>query len=560
MLTELSVQALGVIDRAEISLAGGSSALTGETGAGKTLLVAAMGLLLGGRADRTLVREQASEALVEGRFVLPGDHPATLGLIDNGIIGPAEGDVEIVVSRVVSADGRGKARVNGRLVPLSLLTEIGPRLVEIAGQHEHHRLGSPTYQRALLDSYCGPETAALATDVRRLVKEAIAARREVDRLREGLRERERELDVLRYEANEIATVEPSVGESERLQEEARRLEHAETIALGLESAAGALNGEGGAVDRLAAAIDSLRGAAEVDPALADLAARLDAASIEITDVAGELATRVVVPDPEQLEATRERVDALARLRRKYGEDDAEVLEYLDRARSRIAALEEIDEGLDRREDEARAREEHAAALAKELHQRRIEASPRLEKALIDSLAELSLPDARVEIGIEQVELHEGGIDEVNFLVSLNRGEGVRPLAKVASGGELSRLSLALGLLTTTGTARTMVFDEVDAGVGGATAHSIGRALTGLARNSGVQVLVVTHLPQVAAFADHQFRIRKSTDGDRTSSLIEHVSEEARVDELSRMLAGMPESERAREHAQELLEMAGEARR
>jgi DNA repair protein RecN (Recombination protein N) len=180
--------------------------------------------------------------------------------------------------------------------------------------------------------------------------------------------------------------------------------------------------------------------------------------------------------------------------------------------------------------------------------------------LIDSLAELSLPDARVEIGIERVDLYEGGVDEVTFLVSLNRGEGVRPLAKVASGGELSRLSLALGLLTTTGTARTMVFDEVDAGVGGATAHSIGRALTGLARTAGVQVLVVTHLPQVAAFADHQFRIRKATDGGRTSSLVEQVSEEARVDELSRMLAGMPESERAREHAQELLELAGEARR
>jgi DNA repair protein RecN (Recombination protein N) len=555
MLTELSVQALGVIDRAEISLAGGCSALTGETGAGKTLLVAAMGLLLGGRADRALVREQASEALVEGRFVLPPEHPAVGALAARGVVEVDGEDVEVVISRTVSADGRGKARINGRLVPVSVLTEVGPALVEIAGQHEHHRLGSSAYQRALLDAYSGAETVRLAHEVRDTVRAAAAARRELEELKAGIRARERELDVLRYEAEEISAAGLTRGETGRLMDEARRLEGAETIARAVALAMDRLDGEGGASENAADAARSLRAAAEADRALAALADRVEAAAIELSDVAGELATRIVAPDAEQLEEVRQRIDVIARLRRKYGDTDEDVLDHLERAEKRIAELEALDEGIGQREENVRELEAKASELATDLRRRRLDAAPRLEKELIATLEELSLPGARVEVAVDQADMHDGGLDDVRFLVSLNRGEGMRPLAKVASGGELSRLSLALGLLTTAGSVPTMVFDEVDAGVGGATAHSIGRALSNLARASGIQVLVVTHLPQVAAFADEQHRILKSVEGDRTRSVVERVVGEARVDELSRMLAGLPESDRAREHAQELLELA-----
>ena len=557
MLTELSVQALGVIDRAEISLAGGCSALTGETGAGKTLLVAAMGLLLGGRADRSLVREQASEALVEGRFVLPSGHPVVRKLVEGGIVEEEVDETEIVIARTVALDGRGKARINGRLVPVSMLAEIGSSLVEIAGQHEHHRLGSSSYQRALLDAYCGPEVVRLAAEVRDTVREASAARRELEELKSGIRERERELDVLRYEAGEISSAGLAKGETARLTEDARRLEGAETIARSVDRAMDALDGDGGAGERLATAASSLREAAGADPALVPLIERVEAASIEMSDVAGDLAARSIAPDPEQLEEVRRRIDVIARLRRKYGDAEEEILDYLERTQARIDELDALDEGLGRREKNVAELETRAEKLAARLREHRATAAPQLEKALIDALEELSLSGARIEIALEPTDMYEGGIDDVRFLVSLNRGEGMRPLAKVASGGELSRLSLALGLLTTAGTTPTMVFDEVDAGVGGATAHSIGRALSGLARTSGMQVLVVTHLPQVAAFADDQYRISKSVSGDRTSSIVERVRGEERVDELSRMLAGLPESERARQHAQELLELAAQ---
>jgi DNA repair protein RecN (Recombination protein N) len=556
MLTELSVQALGVIDRAEISLAGGCSALTGETGAGKTLLVAALGLLLGGRADRTLVREEASEALVEGRFVLPSDHPALSVLVERGIAEVHEAEVELVVGRTIASDGRGKTRINGRLVPVSLLVEIGAGLVEIAGQHEHHRLGSASYQRALLDAYCGASTVELASDVRQTVRAAATARRELEELKAGERARERELDVLRYEADEISSAGLVRGESGRLLDEARRLEGAETIGRALDTALDALDGEEGAGGKIATAAAALRDAAGADVTLSSLAERVAAAGIELSDVAAEIATRAVAPDAEQLEEVRHRIDVIARLRRKYGETEADVLDYLDRTQRRINELDALDQGLERREEQVALLENQAEEKALELRDRRREAAPRLEKQLVAALEDLSLPGARVEVTLEAVELYEGGLDEIRFLVALNRGEGMRPLAKVASGGELSRLSLALGLLTSPGSAATLVFDEVDAGVGGATAHSIGRALSGLARRSGKQVLVVTHLPQVAAFADNQYRISKSVEGERTASIVEHVTGERRVDELSRMLAGLPESERAREHAQELLELAG----
>ena len=571
MLRELVVEGLGVIERAELELQGGCSALTGETGAGKTLVVAALGLLIGGRSDRALVREGAPEALVEGRFVVPADHGAVGVLEDNGIIEAVAGgpDVEIVLTRTVAADGKGgRARINGRLVTVAVLAAVGAQLVEIAGQQEAQGVGTLTRQRALLDAFSG--SSALAAELARTVRAAGRVQSELATLVSSERERERELDLLRYEISEIEKAALEEGELARLTADADRLEHAESIALALGRAIDALNGDDGAAETIDSALRDVTAAARRDPVLEEVARRLEATSLEISDVAGDLTRSIVAPDPGALQETRARLDVIARMVRKYGEDEAStesapvpegrVLGYLQRARARVDELDNAESSL------GSLRAEHdelmalATSLAGDLGAVRRKAAPALERAMEELLADLALEGARFEVALTDRELFEGGGESVELRVAANPGENPRPIAKVASGGELSRIALALHLLTsqdrgTEGSARTMIFDEVDAGVGGRAAQSVGRALADLASVSGAQVLLVTHLPQVAAFAGSHYRVLKQSADERASALVARVDGAERLDELSRMLAGMPESKRAREHAKELLETA-----
>jgi len=571
MLRELVVEGLGVIERAELELHGGCSALTGETGAGKTLVVAALGLLIGGRSDRALVREGAPEAVVEGRFIVPADHGAVAVLEDNGIIeaGPGGPDVEIVLTRTVAADGKGgRARINGRLVTVAVLAALGQQLVEIAGQQEAQGVGGPSRQRALLDAFSG--STAVADELAHIVRAASRVQSELETLVATERERERELDLLRFEISEIEKAAIEQGEYDRLSADAGRLEHAESIALALGRAVDALHGEGGAAETIDAALREVATAARRDPALDEVAGRLEAASLEIADLAADLTRSTVVPDPQALAETQARLDVIGRMVRKYGdgpssereEDGPEVrvLGYVERARARADELVNAESSLGSLRDEHGDLMARAGRLAGELSARRREAAPGLERAMEDMLGELALEGARFEVGLTDRDLFEGGAESVEFRVAANPGENPRPIAKVASGGELSRIALALHLLTsqdrgTEGSARTMVFDEVDAGVGGRAAQSVGRALADLARVSGAQVLLVTHLPQVAAFAGSHYRVLKESTDERASALVARVEGAERLDELSRMLAGMPESRRAREHAKELLETA-----
>ncbi|MGH2774663.1 MAG: DNA repair protein RecN [Actinomycetota bacterium] len=572
MLRELVVEGLGVIERAELELHSGCSTLTGETGAGKTLMVAALGLLLGGRSDRALVRQGAAEGLVEGRFVVPAGHSALDLLVAHGIIEAdlAESEAEVVLTRSITADGKGgRARINGRLVTIAALGSVGAQLVEIAGQHEAQGVGAPARQRALLDAFAG--ASALAAELASTVRASNRVRGELEALLSNERERERELDLLRYETSEIEKAELQGGEFQRLTKDADRLEHAESIATALGRAIDALNGERGAAETIDSAHRDVSAAAKRDPALEELAGRLEATSLEIADIAGDLTRSVVAPDPQALEETRARLDVIARLMRKYGEDrdsndaapqgpEAGVLGYLARARNRVDELENAESSLGELRSRHEALVTRTRHLARELGVVRREAGPRLERHMEEMLDDLALAGARFEVGLTERELFEGGSESVEFRVAANPGEAARPVAKVASGGELSRIALALHLLTsreagTEGSARTMIFDEVDAGVGGLAAQSVGRALADLARASGAQVLLVTHLPQVAAFADSHYRVLKEAVDERATALVEQVQGAERVDELSRMLAGMPESQRAREHAKELLETA-----
>lgn len=556
MLTDLVVEDTGVIERAELTLGPGSCALTGETGAGKTLVVAALGLLLGGRADRSLVRTGAARAEVESRFCVGPSHRVARLLEEQGLGDGASSldEVEVVVSRSVSVDGRTKARVNGRLVTALVLGEVTRELVEIAGQHEHARLGEPAVQRDLLDAFAGEATADLARRVAEAVRAAREARRAAERLAdEGLRRRS-ELEALDREIADIEAASPRPGEVRLLETEARRLENAEAIAAAMAGAREALRREGGAHELIAAAARALEDVGGSDDRAAELASRLRSAALEVDDIAHELAAGAPTADPGALEAARDRLATLGRIRRRYGIDD-DAGAHLDSVRAGAEGLraeEAAQTDLARRDADL-----HAAALdlARRLSEARRAAAARLERELPPLLDGLALPDARVEVALAPRDLYEGGLEAVEMAISFNPGEPPAPLAKVASGGELARATLALRLLTGRGGVGTLVFDEIDAGVGGQAARAVGACLADLSRSSGAQVLVVTHLPQVAAFADTHLVVAKEVADDRTTARVRTVEGEERVAELSRMLAGLPSSSSARGHARELLEMA-----
>jgi len=557
MLRELVVENLGVIQRADLELGAGSNALTGETGAGKTLVVSALGLLLGARAERSLIRHGAAEARVEARFCLDADHPALASLRETELLGPDE--TEVVVTRSV-VEGGGKARINGHIVTVSTLVALAPALVEIAGQHEHQRISSPKDQTMLLDHFVGSDATALRREVGAAVRAAARALREAEELESGERERQRELDVLRFEISEIAAVEVSEGERQTLVAEARRLEHAETIGAAAARARSHLDDEGGAAALARAAAGFVGEAVDRDPGLGPLAERLTSAALEMDDVALELARVTPTIDPVALAEVRDRIGAIDSLLRKYGDDEREILSYKERSENRATELEAAAGGAETARREAMLQQEHARELAGTLSELRREAAPRLATEIGRMLSSLAMDTSAFTVSVEETDLHEGGLDRVEMLLGLE-GQPALPISKVASGGELSRLALALRLATgaSSGFASTLVFDEVDAGVGGAAARSVGRCLAELATTGDVQVVVVTHLPQVAAFADTHLRVvRSTTAAGSSSAVVERLEAEARLEELSRMLAGLPESDRAREHAQELLDIAASA--
>lgn len=554
MLRDLVVENLGVIERVDLELSGGSSALTGETGAGKTLLVSAMGLLLGDRSDRSLIRQGARAARIEARFELGEDHPALRALTAQDLL--EAGERELVISRTV-AEGGGKVRINGRLAPVSVLAEIGPSLVEVAGQHEHQRLSSRPHQLALLDSFAGPRAVELAAGVAAAVSTARQARSRAERSEAGERERVRELDRLRREIAEIERADIHEGESEELRIDAARLEHSAAIGAAIEAGRSSLEREGGGVERVREAAAALEKVTDADPALAPLVERLVSAALELDDVAQELGVRVPNEDPGALEAIRERLALLRSLQRRFGEEDDEVLAYLAQARAAVDRLEDASLDIERARREAQEREAEAQSLAEELSAIRATAAARLGQVVTDILATLAMGSTTIEVALEPCALCERGLETVELRAS-SPGHAPRPISKIASGGELSRLSLALRLASGASSdslPSTMIFDEVDAGVGGEAARAVGRALADLARRTGVQVLVVTHLPQVAAFADSHHRVRKTVAGGSTTATVDRLVDDDRVAELSRMLAGLPDSARAREHAQELLEIA-----
>lgn len=528
MLVELRVRNLGVIEDLVLHLGPGMTALTGETGAGKTLLVEALELLTGGRADPGLVRLGTEAAVVEGRFLTTS---------------ASDAPVETVVAREIPAGGRSRAYVDGRMATAAALAEVGRSLVDLHGQHAHQSLLFVEAQRAALDRYAGVDTSEVdaAREEMRLLDARAAA------LGGDERTLARELDLLAFQLDEL---EPAglgdPAEDDALREEEAVLSDASDLRAAAAAALEAVAGEAAARDRVGEANGLL---ARHHP-LADLASRLDGVAAELDDIAHELRERDerFEDDPGRLAEVQERRRLLSELRRKYGATLAEVIAFRDEARARLADLEAGDA---RRSELAAAREASVARLRRAeqvLGDARRRAAPSLAARIETHLRQLALTRARLEIAVPL----EGRGDAVEFRFGANAGEPALPLAKVASGGELARAMLATRLVLTEAPP-TLVFDEVDAGIGGEAALAVGRALADVGERH--QVLVVTHLAQVAAFATHQIAVEKRESSQRTRTEARPVSGEERLAELSRMLSGQPASEVARRHAEELLQVA-----
>jgi DNA repair protein RecN (Recombination protein N) len=532
VLVELHVAGLGVIEDLTLRLGAGMTALTGETGAGKTMLVEAINLLVGGRADPVLVRPGAEQASVEGRFEVPDAAGGEPG--------------EVVLARMVPRDGRSRAYIDGRLATAGELADWGRRLVDLHGQHAHQSLLARDAQRAALDRFGDVDLAPYDEARTRLmeIEEGLAA------LGGDERARARELDLVRYQVEEIERAGLSdPDEDAALDTEEDRLADALAHQEAGAAALAALSPDGGAAEQAAAALAALagRGPFEAEERRArDLVAELSDLATSVREVAES-----IEDDPQRLADIRDRRNLLHELQRKYGDTLADVLDEHQRLADRLQELEGWDaraEALDQQRADAQAAVADAAAA---IGSQRREAAPALAAAVQANLVELAMAKARLD-----VEVGPDPGDEVEFLLAANPGTPLLPLAKVASGGELARAMLALRLVLTEGPP-TLIFDEVDAGIGGTAALSVGRALASLGIDR--QVLVVTHLPQVAAYADAQVGIRKGERDGTTVTTAAVLDDAARVVELSRMLSGTPESSTAQDHATELLLAAARER-
>jgi len=537
MLSELRVENLGIIAELRVTLADGLTAITGETGAGKTLIVDAIELLGGGRADPALVREGAAEARVEGRFDV--------------------GDDEVVLARVVPADGRSRGYVNGRLATAAELAEHARRFVDLHGQHAHQSLLAPVEQRALLDRFAGAKAERARGALRAARETARKLAADLAALGGDERTRAREADLLRYQVEEIeAAAIVDTGEDDRLLGEAELLADAEAHRDALSAAYRELEGAG--EDALGAAAAALDGRTPFDA----LAGRIRLLQSEMQEVAHDIRTseEKIVVDPERLAATQSRRAQLGELRRKYGPALADVIEYGAQTRSRLQDLEEHAERSARLDAALRGAQEEVVRAARALSKARRAAAPRLAEAVTERLRELALPRASFSIEIDSGfgpdQIGDDGGDEVVFLLAPNPGEPARPLARAASGGELSRTMLALRVVLSEAPP-TLVFDEVDAGIGGEAGAAVGRALASLGGHH--QVLCVTHLPQVAAFADAHVHVEKREVKGRTIAGATLLLDDARVNEISRMLAGVDSSAHARGHARELVDRSSTER-
>jgi DNA repair protein RecN (Recombination protein N) len=585
VLEELRITGLGVIDDTTLRLTSGMNVITGETGAGKTMVVTGLGLLFGGRADAGRVRADPGRAVVEGRLRLRGALADTVAarIVEAGA--ETDDDGSVLLSRTVTIEGRSRAHVGGRSMPVSMLTEVGEQVVAVHGQSDQLRLLRPAEQRAALDRFAGFDHEKLLDAYREAFTRWRAVEEDLADRRRNAAQRSQEAELLKLGLDEINRVDPQPGEDDELRTEAQRLEHSEGLrtaaALAAQALAGGVEATGDdtadATELLGTARRTLEAQASLDPALGELALRVEEAATLVADVSAELSAYLgtLDADPARLTTIYERRAALRAVTRKYADDVEGVIAWADRARTRLGELDSSDELLDELDRERLRLAATVGELAGRLTAARVEAAGRFADQVSVELAGLAMPHSRVEVAVlarqagrteptvtvDGAELAVGpdGADEVELRLHAHPGAPSLPLQKGASGGELSRVMLAIEVVFAgAGGPPTLVFDEVDAGVGGQAAVEIGRRLARLARTH--QVLVVTHLPQVAAFADRHLVVAKDTGGAVTTSGVRIVEDTDRARELARMLAGLPDSDLGIAHAEELLAVAEREKR
>jgi DNA repair protein RecN (Recombination protein N) len=552
MLTELRIRNFAIIESLTLPLARGFNVLSGETGAGKSIIVGALGLLLGERASADLIRTGADRATVEGVFDVT-DRPEIATLLDERGI-DAE-DSLVVLKREIAA-GRARAWVNGTTVNAGMLAEVGRLLVNLHGQHEAQTLLDGEAQRRILDAFAG--ATELAREVEGAYEALAASRRGIADLRRRRAEAEKRADYLRHVAQEIEGARLVEGEDVRLEDEARRLENAEELrelATGISSA---IEGdEDSVLERLGAVERHLSSIQRIDPTLARLQELHDAAYYNLEALARELVEyeSSVELDPARLDEVRRRRDLLFKLTKKYGATMGEVMEAGRQARAELDLVDSADLDLRTLEERERAAEMTLRERSAALTATRTAASERLGNAVGDVLPNLGMPDGRFHVALVPArEIGPAGAEHVEFRVSLNVGHEERPLARVASGGELSRVMLALKtILARLDRVPTLIFDEVDAGIGGRVGLQVGETMRRVA--SYHQVFAITHLPQIAARGHHHILVSKGARGGVTTADVAVLEGEPRVTEIARMLGGDPESDVSRAHARELLESA-----
>ncbi|HEY4184635.1 MAG TPA: DNA repair protein RecN [Polyangia bacterium] len=557
MITLLRISGFALIDELELALGPGLTVVTGETGAGKSIVVDALALLRGGRASVDAIRTGRDEARVEAAIELPADAAIRARLAAEGRDGGGQGEGELLVRRVISRTGRGRIHVGGALANVGDLASTVGGLVDIASQHDQQTLTDPEQQLAILDDFAS--NRARRDEMAAAFGELQAARAELERFDADARTRAEREDLLRYQLTEIESAHlTDANEDEKLKAERERLRGAEkfqgVVARGEEvlySSEGAVGG------RIAGVARELGPLAALDPALAPLVERLREAAAQIDDVARELGRygEAIRSDPGRLAEVEERLFLMSRLARKHGGTLADVIARGAAMQRDLGEIGSFEEGLAARREAVTAAEARAKGASEKLSDSRRRAAVGLEKKVNAALGDLALGAARLPISVEPRDALSGsGAERVRFLFAPNPGEPPRPLAKIASGGELSRVMLAMKqALSKSDQVLTYVFDEVDAGVGGATAEAIGRKLKMLAADR--QVLVITHLPQIAVFAEAHWRVTKTIGSERTAVSIDRLNEKERVAEITRMLSGASTSKQATAHADDMLRRA-----
>jgi len=556
MLQELRIKNFAIIDELDLSFSKGFNILTGETGAGKSIILNAVQLLLGDRASEELIRSSEEEASVEALFDISKNREVKGRIQEKGqrLSGVEERD-SLLVRRVVSRSGRGKAFINGNLATLGMLSEIGEELLSIYGQHEHQSLQRVDTHSDILDEF--GELMELREQFQNFFQRFTSLSQELERIRGEKERREKERELKAFQSKEIEKAGIRIGEEEGLKEEKKVLAHAKKLTDFANASEEVLySTEGSAIERIQSVLHQGKEMAMIDPSLSPIFKNLDGALIQLEEVAlvlRDYSKRIEV-NPGRLEDIEIRLEEIDRLKRKYGSTEADILRFKEEVDETLSSFTSDEERLSRLVEEIGPLREEMTQRAQKLSRERKRVASELKRSVEKELATLGMKKTTFDVRINDQALSDKGKDRVEFLISPNIGEEVKPLAKIASGGELSRIMLAMKrILAIIGGRQVLIFDEVDAGIGGAIAEVVGRKLRELSKHH--QVICVTHLPQIACFAERHHSVKKEVKSGRTVTVVDPLEKDARVEEIARMLGGVKVTEKTRAHAQEMMENA-----